>query len=112
GAPDAYKQMIVESSIEDIIYTDAFSGVNANYLIPSIVKAGLDPNQLEKKQEINFEKLDNPEVKAWKDVWGSGQGIGAIDKVQSIERIVSELEESYTKATRNIVSQDNTMTQT
>nr|WP_026682423.1 nitronate monooxygenase [Priestia megaterium] len=112
GAPDAYKQMIVESSIEDIIYTDAFSGVNANYLIPSIVKAGLDPNQLEKKQEINFEKLDNPEVKAWKDVWGSGQGIGAIDKVQSIERIVSELEESYTKATRNIVIQDNTMTQT
>ncbi|CDQ38708.1 MULTISPECIES: NAD(P)H-dependent flavin oxidoreductase [Virgibacillus] len=110
GAFDEYKQMIVDSSIEDIIYTDAFSGVNANYLIPSIVKAGLDPNNLEKKQEINFNKLDNPEVKAWKDIWGSGQGIGAINQVQSIEEVVSELENAYISATKKIISQSNRLT--
>jgi len=102
AASGVYKQMIVESSIEDIIYTDAFSGVNANFLIPSIVNAGLDPNNLEKKREINFNKLDNPEVKAWKDIWSSGQGIGAIDKVQSIEEIVTELEHAYTKAAKTL----------
>lgn len=59
-----YKDMIINSSVEDIIYTDAFSGVNANYLIPSIINAGLDPNNLEKKKEINFDKSNNQQAKA------------------------------------------------
>ncbi|SHH01759.1 nitronate monooxygenase [Virgibacillus chiguensis] len=100
-ASQDYKQMIVESAIEDIIYTDAFSGVHANYLIPSITKAGLDPTNLKPKQEIDFNKLQT-EAKAWKDIWGAGQGIGPIKEIQTISEIVDELEYSYEKAIRNI----------
>ncbi|MFU0790017.1 NAD(P)H-dependent flavin oxidoreductase [Cerasibacillus sp. JNUCC 74] len=106
SASKEYKQTIIDSSIKDIIYTDAFSGIHANYLIPSIVKAGLDPTNLEKKQEIDFNKL-NTEVKAWKDIWGAGQGIGPITHVQSIEEIVAELEEAYQRAQMKIVKQQH-----
>nr|WP_245831951.1 nitronate monooxygenase [Oceanobacillus senegalensis] len=75
GAKDAYKNMIVDSSIKDIIYTDAFSGINANYLVPSIVNAGLDPDKLKKKKEkIDFSKMSDPEMKARKDVWWGRTG--------------------------------------
>lgn len=98
SAVDGYKNMIVDSSIDDVIYTDAFSGVNANYLIPSIKRAGLDPTNLAKKEDINFDKLNDPKVKAWKDVWGAGQGVGSINKIQSVAEIVEELQVSYEKA--------------
>ncbi|QQK76443.1 nitronate monooxygenase [Salicibibacter cibarius] len=101
-APRGYKDMIVESSIEDIIYTDAFSGVNANYLIPSIQNAGLDPNNLQKKEEINFSELRNKEVKAWKDVWGAGQGVGSIREVQTVQEVVDELKGAYDKSKERI----------
>lgn len=106
SAVDEYKDMIVNSSIEDVIYTDAFSGVNANYLVPSIRKAGLDPHNLEKKEEINFNKFSNPNAKAWKDVWGAGQGIGSINKIQSVGEIVAELQSSYEDARAEIVKKD------
>ncbi|WP_309228307.1 NAD(P)H-dependent flavin oxidoreductase [Virgibacillus saliphilus] len=95
SAEDAYKEMITDSTMDDIIYTDAFSGVNANYLIPSIEKAGLDPHKLEEKAGIDFSKLAKPNAKAWKDIWGAGQGIGTIHKVQSVAEIVEGLAYSY-----------------
>ncbi|MGY0694461.1 NAD(P)H-dependent flavin oxidoreductase [Virgibacillus sp. FSP13] len=106
SAASEYKDMVVDSTIEDIIYTDAFSGVNANYLIPSIRKAGLDPDNLAKKEEINFNKLNDPNVKAWKDVWGAGQGVGSITNIQSVAEIVEELQVSYEEARAEIVKED------
>ncbi|WP_010530125.1 NAD(P)H-dependent flavin oxidoreductase [Lentibacillus jeotgali] len=106
SAQDAYKEMILDANIEDIIYTDAFSGVKANYLIPSIINAGLDPQKLEKKEEINFDKSSG-ELKAWKDVWGAGQGVGSIKKIQSVSEIVRELEKSYEDAVENISKQQS-----
>src|SRR5699024_928580 len=102
GAQEEYKNMIVDSSIEDIIYTDAFSGVHANYLIPSIVNAGLDPTNLQKKETIDFSKGKDGEVKAWKDVWGAGQGVGSITKIQTVSEIVEELKNDYYKAVQKV----------
>ncbi|GAB3053102.1 NAD(P)H-dependent flavin oxidoreductase [Virgibacillus ainsalahensis] len=103
SAVEEYKEMILNSSIEDIIYTDAFSGVNANYLIPSITKAGLEPDKLEKKKEVNFGESINTEAKAWKDIWGSGQGIGSINKIQTVSEIAQELESTYKEAKNKII---------
>lgn len=103
-AQDEYKKMIIDSSIDDIIYTDAFSGVNANYLIPSIINSGLDPANLVKKKEMNFGDLNNTKVKAWRDVWGAGQGIGSITEVQSIAEITDELKKQYEQAQDNIIA--------
>ncbi|QHS22675.1 nitronate monooxygenase [Virgibacillus sp. MSP4-1] len=102
SAQDAYKDMIVDSSIEDIIYTDAFSGVNANYLVPSIEKAGMDPANLKKKETIDFSELRNKDVKAWKDIWGAGQGVGAINRTQPVAEIVEELKKEYKNAIEKV----------
>ena len=93
-----YKEMILSSSIEDIIYTDTFSGIHANYLIPSIEKAGLDPKNLPSKDDIDFSNLREKKAKAWKDIWGAGQGIGSIKKIQTVAEIVEELKQQYDKA--------------
>ena len=100
-----YKEMVMNSSIGDIIYTDAFSGVKGNYLIPSIKNAGLDPNNLQKKEGINFTSTNK--TKAWKDIWGAGQGIGSIKKIQSISEIVSELKISYQKAQATVLRKEH-----
>jgi nitronate monooxygenase len=97
-AVDEYKDMILSSSIEDIIYTDTFSGIHANYLIPSIEKAGLDPKNLPSKDDIDFSNLREKKAKAWKDIWGAGQGIGSIKKIQTVAEIVEELKQQYDKA--------------
>ncbi|HLR51359.1 MAG TPA: nitronate monooxygenase [Candidatus Avamphibacillus sp.] len=102
GAQKEYKDMIIDSSIEDIIYTDAFSGVHANYLIPSITRAGLDPTNLKKKEIIDFSKGKDGEVKAWKDVWGAGQGVGSITEIQTVSEIVEELKEDYYSAIKKV----------
>jgi nitronate monooxygenase len=90
-----YQNMLIDSTIEDLIYTDAFSGVNANYLIPSIRKAGLDPDKLQKKDEMDFSKINQPGAKAWKDIWSAGQGVHSIKKIQPVAEIVKELKQSY-----------------
>ncbi|RKQ35707.1 NAD(P)H-dependent flavin oxidoreductase [Oceanobacillus halophilus] len=108
-AKDAYKEMIVDSSIEDITYTDAFSGINANYLVPSIINAGLDPSNLQKKEKIDFSQNRN-DVKAWKDIWGAGQGVGPITKIQTVAEIVEELKQDYENAIHK-VSKKNTEVQ-
>ncbi|MFA1822213.1 NAD(P)H-dependent flavin oxidoreductase [Virgibacillus oceani] len=103
-AENDYKNMMVDANIDDIIYTDAFSGINANYLIPSITRAGLDPNNLESKKEINFDKMNQTDAKAWKDIWGAGQGVGALTKIQSVKEVVDELEVAYQKAIDRVVA--------
>lgn len=101
SAGDDYKNMLIKSHLEDIIYTDAFSGVNANYLIPSIVKAGLDPEKLKKKESIDFSKTSS-EVKAWKNIWSAGQGVGRTKRIQTVEEVVKELHQEYLEAKTGI----------
>ncbi|WP_243293101.1 nitronate monooxygenase [Bacillus sp. FJAT-47783] len=95
-AQDEYKKMLVDSTFEDIIYTDVFSGVKANYLIPSIKKAGLDPDHLPDKKSVDFSKMNKSNAKAWKDIVSAGHGVTSIKKEQSVAEIVEELKQSYT----------------
>jgi nitronate monooxygenase len=104
AADEEYKQMVLDASIEDILYTDAFSGVHANFLIPSIVKAGLDPADLQGKGKVDFSEMNGPKRKAWKDIWSAGHGIGAVKKRQSVAEIVAELEAQYRAAKRKIAN--------
>jgi len=100
NAVEGYKQMIVDSSGEDIVYSNLFTGVHGNYLRPSIVKAGMDPDDLpvSDPSAMNFGSGGNQEAKAWKDIWGCGQGIGAIDAVLSAGELVAKLSEEYEAA--------------
>jgi nitronate monooxygenase len=94
-APEEYKEMLIDSTFEDIIYTDVFSGVNANYLVPSIKKAGLDPANLPDKKSIDFSEMSKTQAKAWKDIWSAGHGVTTIKSIQPVAEIVSELKKSY-----------------
>ena len=99
NASDAYKQGIVDSGAADIIYTDLFTGVHGNYLRGSIEAAGLDPQAL---AAGNVETMkfgsDGSKAKAWKDIWGSGQGIGAIGRVQPAADFIAQLSDQYAAA--------------
>jgi len=102
-ANDEYRQMLVDSTQDDIVLTDAFSGVKANMLIPSIVKAGLDPALLKKKDKVEFDSMKNEtSAKAWKEIWSAGHGVGAITKISSAADIISELEEEYKEAVQKL----------
>ena len=100
NADEQYKQGIVEGRASDIVYSDLFTGVHGNYLRQSIIKAGLDPDNLPKGDisTMNFGSGGNTEAKAWKDIWGSGQGIGAVKEVQSVADMVDRLEREYRAA--------------
>lgn len=98
NAQAAYKQMIVDGSAQDIVYSDVFTGVLGNYLRPSIVAAGLDPDALPKAKDMDFASLTGGEKKAWRDVWGAGQGIGAIHKVQPAGDFIAGLKADYRAA--------------
>lgn len=100
NAVDGYKQGIVEGRASDIVYSDLFTGVHGNYLAPSIRAAGMDPDNLPKGDisTMNFGSGGNTEAKAWKDIWGSGQGIGAIKDVVSVADMVDRLEAEYRAA--------------
>lgn len=93
-AEPGYKQMIVDSSASDIVYSDVFTGVHGNYLRPSIIASGLDPDTLPQAAAMDFAALSGG-AKAWRDVWGAGQGIGAIDKVQSAAAFIAQLRSEY-----------------
>ncbi len=97
NAVDAYKQEIVKSSASDIVYSNLFTGVHGNYLRGSIVAAGMDPDNLPEgdKSQMNFGSGGNMEAKAWKDIWGAGQGIGAIEAVESVAERVDALLAQY-----------------
>ncbi len=100
NAPDGYKQMIVDSSADDIVYTNLFTGVHGNYLAPSVVAAGLDPANLpvSDPSKMNFGSGGNQEAKAWRDIWGCGQGIGAVKAAPSVAEMVARLSEEYEEA--------------
>lgn len=97
-AADEYKQGIVEGSAKDIVYSSLFTGVHGNYLRASIEKAGLDPDNLPESSPdaMSFGGADG--AKAWKDIWGSGQGIGAIDRVQPAADLIARWIEEYRAA--------------
>ena len=98
-AGDEYKQMLVESSEEDIILSAHFTGVPAHYLKPSIVRAGLDPEALGVRAEKKFDHREkSEETKAWRDVWAAGQGVRAIKRVQTVAELVRDLEADYIAA--------------
>ncbi|MBB3592634.1 nitronate monooxygenase [Rhizobium sp. BK529] len=98
-AADAYKQAIVEGAAADIVYSNYFTGVHGNYLKPSIRAAGLDPDNLPDADpsKMDFEQATGG-AKAWKDIWGSGQGIGAIKAVEPVAKLVDRLEAEYQAA--------------
>ncbi len=100
NAPQAYKDMIVDSTAEDIVYSNLFTGIHGNYLRPSIVKAGMDPDHLPDSDPsaMNFGSGGNQEAKAWRDIWGCGQGIGAIHDVPSAADLVARLTDEYRAA--------------
>ncbi|WP_310530830.1 nitronate monooxygenase family protein [Novosphingobium sp.] len=100
NAVDAYKQAIVAGSADDIVYTNLFTGIHGNYLKPSIAAAGLDPDALPESDpsKMNFGSGGNAAAKAWKDIWGSGQGIGAVDAVESVAERVNKLAAQYAEA--------------
>ena len=89
--------MIVESDAKDIVYSNLFTGVHGNYLAPSIAAAGLNPNDLPESDPsaMNFGSGGNQEAKAWKDIWGCGQGIGAVKSRMSTAEYVAQLSAEY-----------------
>lgn len=98
-ADDRYKQMIVDSAADDIIYSSLFTGVHGNYLAPSVKAAGMDPNNLP-EGDISTMDFDNwdKKPKAWKEIWGCGQGIDAVKSVLTVDDLVSRLQSEYLKA--------------
>ena len=104
-ASDDYKQGIVEGSAADIVYSDLFTGIHGNYLRSSIERAGLDPEALQ-RGDPEAMKFGGPEgsrkAKAWRDIWGSGQGIGSVDRIRPVAELVDRLAEEYAAARRRI----------
>jgi nitronate monooxygenase len=100
NAPQGYKDTIVEARANDIVYSNLFTGVHGNYLRQSIVRAGLDPENLpvSDPSAMNFGSGGNQDAKAWRDIWGSGQGVGAIDTVLSAGELVAKFAEQYEDA--------------
>jgi nitronate monooxygenase len=105
-AAEGYKQAIVDGNSDDIIYSNLFTGVHGNYLAPSIRAAGLDPDKLPESDpsKMNF---GGDAKKAWKDIWGCGQGIGAIDKIQSTADYVAQLRREYQEARARLLAMDD-----
>ncbi len=105
-AMDAYKQAIVDSGADDIVYSNLFSGVHGNYLRSSIVNAGMDPDNLPESDpsKMNFGSGGNSEAKAWKDIWGSGQGIGTITAIESVAERVARFEAEYRAAAADLAA--------
>jgi nitronate monooxygenase len=104
-ASDAYKQAIVEGSSDDIVYSSLFTGVHGNYLKPSILAAGMDPDNLPEGdvKTMNFAGGEGSKSKAWKDIWGAGQGIGAVTAVVSAAALVARMKREYLEAQRKLM---------
>ncbi len=104
-ARDEYKQAIADCSADDIVLTNLFTGVHGNYLKPSIVNMGMDPDNLPESDpsQMNFGSGGNTDAKAWKDIWGCGQGIGAIKSVTSTAELVERFVREYQAAKERLV---------
>ena len=103
-----YKDMIVDSNAVDIVYSNLFTGVHGNYLRPSIIKAGMDPDNLavSDPSAMNFGSGGNTDAKAWKDIWGCGQGIGAVKAVLPAADLVARLRDEYMTAKARVMGAD------
>jgi nitronate monooxygenase len=101
NAPAAYKRMIEQSSAEDIVYTNLFTGVHGNYLKGSIVAAGLDPDNLPASDKTKMD-FGSGSAKAWRDIWGAGQGVGQIDATLPAAQIVEQLEAEFLAARQRL----------
>jgi len=102
NAVSDFKQMVVDCGADDVVLTDHFSGVNANYLKPSIARQGLDPDNLpESKNRMNLSSTDST-PKVWRDIWGAGQGIGAVKSVTSTDELVTRLAQEYETAKQRL----------
>jgi nitronate monooxygenase len=102
-AAEGYKQMIVEGSSDDIVYSNLFTGVHGNYLRGSIRNAGLDPDDLPQSDPSKMNFSGGESRKAWKDIWGSGQGIGAVKAVVPARELVERLQREYDEARRSLL---------
>jgi nitronate monooxygenase len=104
-ASEAYKQCIVDSTSDDIVYSSLFTGVHGNYLKPSIANAGMDPDRLPESDpsKMSFGGGDSAK-KAWKDIWGCGQGIGAVKQIEPAAAFIARLEREYNAARRRLAA--------
>lgn len=104
NAPPEYKQMLIDSAAADIVYTDLFSGVHGSYLKGSIVNAGFDPDNLpeDNLRAMNFGTSGKQKVKAWRDIWSAGQGVGTIDDVPTVADLVDRMQREYLDAAEEI----------
>ncbi|MDT7933254.1 MAG: nitronate monooxygenase family protein [Sphingomonadaceae bacterium] len=103
-ASEAYKAAIVEGTAAEIVYTNLFTGVHGNYLKSSVVAAGLDPDNLPEADpsKMNFGSGDGGAVKAWRDIWGAGQGVGSVDAVLPVAGLIDRLQREYRAARERI----------
>ena len=101
---ESYRQAIVESTAADVVYTNLFTGVHGNYLKKSIVNAGLDPDNLPEadKTAMNFSSASG--AKAWRDIWGAGQGVGLMEDVPAVADVVARLKHEYTAARQRVMA--------
>ncbi|OZI24500.1 NAD(P)H-dependent flavin oxidoreductase [Bordetella genomosp. 7] len=101
-ASDRYREMVLQAGVDDVLYTPFFSGVPANYLIPSIAAAGLDPDNVRTRQNdtVDLDKRNRP--KAWKDIWSAGQGVGAVQEILSTRALVDQLAGEFNEARQAI----------
>jgi nitronate monooxygenase len=107
NAAEGYKEMIVGADASDIVYTNLFTGVHGNYLKPSIVRAGLDPDNLPQSDpsKMNFGSGGSSKSKAWRDIWGAGQGIGAVKQVVGAAELVARLAREYDEALEAVAAE-------
>jgi nitronate monooxygenase len=99
-----YKQMLVDSSSDDVVYTSLFTGVKGNYLRRSVAAAGFDPDNLPEsdKSRMNFGSGGNMEKKAWRDIWSGGQSVGNIHDIRPVREVITQMVEEYAAAKRRI----------
>lgn len=102
NADPRYKQMIVESSAADIVYTPHFSGVHGNYLRPSGLQAGLDPDDLSTPDKSSM-SFNSGKTRPWRDIWSAGQGVGMIDSVRPTADVIATLHAEYEAARRALL---------
>jgi nitronate monooxygenase len=109
NADQGYKDMLIDSVADDIVYSSLFTGVHGNYLKGSVENAGLDPNNLPEadKSSMNFGSGGNTDAKAWKDIWGSGQGIGSIKDSPSVQTLVDQLTAEFKEAVEDLKQKSN-----
>jgi nitronate monooxygenase len=104
NAVEGYKQAIVDSAAVDVVYTPYFTGVHGNYLKKSIVASGLDPDNLPDKDKTSMDFGGAATAKAWKDIWGAGQGVGTIDDVPSTAELIGRMKAEYRAAKEQLLA--------